>query len=108
MRRHNGRRRVPMVMECGHSICAECERALPEKVCPIDRNPYQRSSINYELKKLIAPAMQRSTLIDFSNLFKICIVGEAGVGKSSILNCLSGNMEEVSSATLGADLKYIN
>lgn len=84
--------RIPVVFSCGHTICEECAQGLPGKTCPTCRNEFDKYVPNYSLMSLMEAAKPRERKI-FEKIFKISIVGESGVGKSSILNGFMGKFD---------------
>lgn len=58
---YDTKQRVPLVLQCGHTMCAACVAALPHpRVCPLDRQPDTRqlSAIphNFALEEAAAAA----------------------------------------------------
>jgi GTPase SAR1 family protein len=87
-------------------MCEECAKNLKTHKCPTCREEFTRYSKNYSLAAIVEKPRQ---LRDYQTLFKICIVGESGVGKTSILNSfVGGQFEEYTQTTIGLGFRYVS
>lgn len=103
--RYNSGERAPMVTSCGHTHCERCIKVIRDRKCPICREEFVRYSKNYSLAEVLEKAKRH--LHDYRALFKICIVGESGVGKTSILSGFeSGKFQETTQTTIGLGFYY--
>jgi len=59
-------------------------KEMPNKMCPLCRATIDNQAKNYALLEII----ERSK--DYEALFKIFLVGESGVGKTSVLKAFLG------------------
>ena len=104
--RYNSGLRMPMVLTCGHSLCERCAKLIRDTRCPICREGFARYSKNYSLAAIIDRPRKR--LHDYRALFKICIVGQSGVGKTTILNGFeNGRFEQNTQTTIGLGFHYV-
>jgi putative ribosome biogenesis GTPase RsgA len=102
----NTNERKPMIPDCcGHTMCLQCVDKLPEKKCPMDQKPFHTCNLNIAINELIQMPRIKPPR-DYENLFKICFVGESGVGKSTLLNRLIGSDINDTEVTIGLDMRF--
>lgn len=96
--------RKPYVMSCGHTFCGECLKPSQISkcfICSVKGSPVLNIAM-YE-------QVLRKNYRNIDKFLKICLFGNMGVGKSSVLKRLTGQEFNLHmDPTVGIDFKYID
>lgn len=88
----------PMSLPCGHTMCNSCLQGMREKRCPYCTREFGDMVINpnYCVMDAVREKMSRRGVPDYNKIIKICVVGESGVGKSSLFRrfCEAGRLDD--------------